>query len=135
MKLNPYLNFNGNCEEAMNFYKDCLGGEFESINYFREGPEEMMGEQVPEHFAGKIMHMTLRFGDNVLMASDSVGAVQPSAAVTLSIGSSDLEETELAFAKLSAGGEITMPLQDTFWGARFGSFIDKFGISWMFNCQ
>ena len=135
MKLNPYLTFKGNCEQALNFYKTCLGGAFESINRFKEGPPEMGGMKVPEEFMEKIMHMTWRFYDNVVMASDSLEEMQEGSSITLSISMEDPDEMEIKFNKLSAGGTITMPLQDTFWEARFGMLTDKFGIKWMFNCQ
>ena len=135
MQLNPYLAFNGNCEEALNFYKECLGGEFESFNRFKDGPEELAGMKVPEHLMDKVMHMTLRFGDNVIMASDSLEEVPAGGNITLSIGMDDVEEMNTVFNKLSGGGQITMPLQDTFWGARFGMFTDRFGVKWMFNSQ
>jgi len=135
MQLNPYLAFNGECEDAMNFYKDCLGGEIESLNRFKDGPKEMMGEPVPEHLLGKVMHMTLRFDENVIMASDSMKQQTVGGNVTLSIGMDSVEKMDAIFNKLSSGGEVSMPLQDTFWGARFGMFTDKFGVSWMFNCH
>ncbi len=135
MKLNPYLMFNGNCEEALNFYKECLGGKFESVNYFKDGPEEMGGKKIPEHLLGKVMHMTLRVDDGIIMASDSMGEVQAGSNITLSINMDDMDEMGAVFNKLSAGGRVTMPLQDTFWGSRFGMFTDKFDIKWMFNCH
>ena len=135
MKLNPYLSFEGTCEEALNFYKKCLGGEFEFVNRYKEGPPEMGGTKIPEEFMEKIMHMTWRFHDNVVMASDILGEIPKGGNITLSINIDDVNEMETVFDALSAGGQVTMPLQDTFWGARFGMFTDKFGIQWMFNCN
>ena len=135
MQLDPYLFFNGNCEEAMNFYKDCFGGEFESINRFKDGPEEMGGKKVPEDFGDKIMHMTLRFDDNVIMASDGMQEAPADGNITLSIGMNDVDEMSAVFNKLSDGGQVTMPLQDTFWGSHFGMCTDKFGMKWMFSCS
>ena len=132
MKLNPYITFDGNCEEAMNFYKDCLGGEFESLNYFKDGPAEM---GAPAHLADKIMHMALRFGDNVLMGADSMGDTPQAGHIALSMNTEGVDGLDDAFNKLSVGGQIIMPLEDTFWGARFGMFMDKFEVKWMFNGQ
>jgi len=134
MQLKPYLFFDGNCEEALNYYKECLGGEFESINRFKEGPEEMGGRKVPEDFSNKIMHMTMRFGDNVIMASDGMDKVSNDGNIMLSISMENVDELDSVFNKLSDGGTVTMPLEDTFWGARFGMFTDKFGVQWMFDC-
>ena len=122
MQLNPYLFFNGNCEEALNFYKECLGGEFESINRFKDGPEEMGGMKVPENFKEKVMHMTWRFDGNVVMASDGFEKVTDGGSVTLSVTVDNVDGMDTVFNKLSEGGQVTMPLQDTFWGARFGMF-------------
>ena len=135
MQLNPYLFFNGNCEEALNFYKECLGGEFESINRFKDGPEEMGGMKVPEKFKEKVMHMTWRFDRNVVMASDGFEKVTDGGSVTLSVTVDNVDGMDTVFNKLSEGGQVTMPLQDTFWGARFGMFTDRYGIKWMFNCE
>ncbi len=135
MQLNPYLFFNGNCEEALNFYKECLGGKFESINRFKDGPEEMGGMKVPENFKEKVMHMTWRFDGNVVMASDGFEKVTDGGSVTLSVTVDNVDGMDTVFNKLSAGGKVTMPLQDTFWGARFGMFTDRYGIKWMFSCE
>ena len=135
MQLNPYLFFNGNCEEALNFYKECLGGEFESINRFKDGPEEMGGMKIPENYKEKVMHMTWRFDGNVVMASDGFEEISDGGNVTLSISTDNVDGMDTVFNKLSEGGKVTMPLQDTFWGARFGMFTDRYGIKWMFNCE
>lgn len=135
MQLNPYLFFNGNCEEALNFYKECLGGEFESINRFKDGPDEMGGMKVPENYKEKVMHRTWRFDGNVVMASDGFEEISDGGNVTLSISMDNVDGMDTVFNKLSEGGKVTMPLQDTFWGARFGMFTDRYGIKWMFNCE
>jgi PhnB protein len=132
MELMPYLTFGGTCEAAMNFYKDCFGGTFESFNYYKDGPADM---GAPEHLNDKIMHMSLRFGDNLLMGSDSMGDAPATGNITLNITTDTVDELDATFEKLSAGGQIEMPLQDMFWGARFGMFTDKYGIKWMLNCQ
>ncbi len=130
MQLSPYLTFGGTCEEAMNFYKDCLGGDFESFNYYKDGPKEM---GAPPTLDNKIMHMSLRFGEYTIMASDSMGDAPAAGNITLNIATDDVDELNTLFHKLSEGGQITMPLGDMFWGARFGMFTDRFGVNLMLN--
>lgn len=132
MKLNPYITFDGTCEAAMNFYRNCLGGEFESLNYFKDGPADM---GAPAHLADKIMHMALRFGDNVLMGADSMGETPTAGNIALSMNADAVGNMDDVFNKLSVGGQIIMPLEDTFWGARFGMSMDKYGVKWMFNAR
>jgi PhnB protein len=132
MQLITYLTFAGNCEEALNFYKEALNGQLLQISHMGEGPME-----VPEHVKGKVMHARLQIGENVLYMSDTF---DPSSVVqgnnfSLSLQPETIDETEDLFNKLSAGGTVKMALQDTFWGARFGMFTDKFGIHWMLNCE
>ncbi len=135
MRLSPSIVFNGNCEEALTFYKDCLDGEFVSFNRFRDGPQEINGVKVPEHLLDKIMHISLRFGDNFIMASDSLEESAAGGNISLFVDTDDSELTDLVFDKLSEGAQVNMPLQDTFWGARFGEITDKFGVRWMFHCR
>jgi PhnB protein len=131
-QLNPYLTFTGNCEEVINFYKNCLDGEIISMNYFEGAPMK-----VPEDYKKKVMHVSLKFEGGVIMASDTLpdNKVVTGSNISLSIGLDDLKKTDEYFNKLSEGGKIIMPLQDTFWGARFGMLTDKFGINWMVNCE
>ena len=134
--VNTYLNFNGNCEEAFNFYKSVFGGEFTYIGRFSEMPEGE-GYSVPETDKNKIMHIGLPIGDTVLMGSDNGGDwaatfVQGNN-FSVSINPESKEEADKLFAGLSTGGNITMVLADTFWGAYFGMLTDKFGINWMIN--
>jgi len=132
--INPYLNFNGNCEEAFNFYKSVFGGEFMDFQRYKDTPSD--GEMSAEE-GEYIMHVALPIGgDNFLMGSDrpsSMGQVTSGDIVQISIQSESDEETNRMFNDLSAGGQVTMPLEETFWGARFGMFVDKFGIQWMIN--
>ena len=132
MQLITYVSFAGNCEEAINFYKDVLGAQVLLVNRMGEGPME-----VPEQVKGKIMHARLQIGENVLYMSDTFdpSSVVQGNNVSLSLQPETLQQTEDLFNKLSAGGTVKMPLQDTFWGARFGMFTDKFGIHWMLNCE
>jgi PhnB protein len=129
--LNPYLTFGGNCREAMEFYQSVLNGDLE-INPFEGAPME-----IPDGYENKVMHASLKFGDAVLMASDSMPGqpVEHGNDAHLSINLQDVREGERIFKGLSAGGQVTMEFQDTFWGARFGSFIDRYGVSWMVNCD
>lgn len=130
--LNVYLFFAGRCEEALTFYKECLGGEVISMQTFGDGPMK-----VDESQKDKVMHAEFRADDIFFMASDGMGDGEKidGNSVTLSINLDDETEQEKIFKKLSDGGEVTMELQDTFWGARFGQLTDKFGINWMLNCD
>ena len=132
MKLITYLTFAGNCEEAINFYKEAIGAEILLVTRMGESPME-----VPENLKGKIMHARLRIGENELYMSDTFepSSVSQGNNVSLSIQIDDTAQLEKLFTRLSAGGTVTMSLQDTFWGARFGMFVDKFGIQWMMNCE
>ena len=126
----PYLNFGGNCEEALNFYKEAFGGEIESIMRYDGAPMD-----VPEDHKNKIMHSHFKAGDLTFMASDAMHGKPPVVGtnVSLSLNFTSPDEQKEIYDKLSDGGTATMPLQDTFWGATFGMCIDKFGINWMFN--
>lgn len=132
-QLNPYLNFDRNCREAMTFYRDCLGGEL-VLQTVSEMPA--MAAQMPPEYADLILHSTLKSGDIQLMASDLNREKQVEGnTVHLCINCDSEDELTAFFSKLSAGGTIIDPLADMPWGARFGSFIDKFGKSWIFNWQ
>jgi PhnB protein len=134
-RLNPYLNFNGNTEEAFNFYKSVFGGEFAMLQRFRDTPE---ATKLPEQDQNKIMHVALPIGNgNVLMATDALESMGQKLSVGnnfyISVSTDSVAETDKLFNGLSAGGKIELPLQKTFWGAYFGMFRDKFGIQWMLN--
>lgn len=136
--INPYLVFNGNCEEAFLFYKSVFGGEFTYIGKFGEMPADAAGGgSVSEADKNKIMHVSLPIGkDTVLMGSDcdsKSGAVAIGANISISINTESKEEADTLFNGLSAGGNPFMPMSQTFWGAYFGMFVDKFGIHWMVN--
>lgn len=132
--INPYLNFSGNCEEALNFYKSVFGGEFLDLQRFKDVPAEA---QLPAEEGEWVMHVSLPIGKGtVLMGSDSpssMGKVINGNNYHISIQTDSQAETDRLFNGLSAGGQVTIPLQETFWGARFGMFVDKFGIQWMVN--
>lgn len=129
--LVPYLFFNGNCREAMTFYRDCLGGNLELMTY-ADGPKD---NPCLKAATDKIMHGCLRDGAFSLMASDMLDD-EPAQGnnVHLNIECESIAETQKLFKALGDGGEIKMPLADTFWGAHFGLLIDKFGMRWMLNC-
>jgi PhnB protein len=132
--LNPYLNFNGNAEEAFNFYKSVFGGEFATVMRF----DQMPGDQKPaSDEANKIMHIALPVGKgNMLMASDVAQAYPQAVAGTnysISITADSEEEARKLFDGLSQGGNVTVPLDKAFWGSLFGMLTDKFGIQWMMS--
>lgn len=127
----PYLAFDGNCREAMEFYKSCLGGELNMHSF-----ETMPGaENMPEEARKGIMHANLIKDSLTLMGSDGGGMKQITKGnnITLSLNCSSDEEIADFFDKLSEGGTVTMPLADQFWGAKFGMLTDKFGFDWMLN--
>jgi len=135
-KINPYLNFDGNTEEAFNFYKSVFGGEFMG-GIMRMGQAPGM-ENIAENEKDRVMHVSLPIlGGYMLMGSDIV----PSAGHKLTVGNNayisihpdSMEEADRIFNKLSAGGEIEMPMENQFWGDYFGSFKDKYGVCWMIN--
>lgn len=134
-QINPYLTFNGNCEEAFNFYKSVFGGEFPYIGRFKDMPDS---EKMPEAAKNLIMHVSLPISEgHVLMGSDSSEAFGQNTVIgnniSVSLNAQSEDEAHKLFNGLSAGGKVTMPLEKTFWGALFGMFTDKFGINWMVN--
>jgi PhnB protein len=132
MELEPYLSFNGNCEEALAFYSEVFGGEVTSLNRFAGSP---MAEGLPPEAGDKIMHANFKSPTLKFMASDNVHQYEPAGNVSLSLGTKDQDEAKRVFGKLSVGGKVEMPLQDTFWGALFGMVTDKYGIYWLMNCE
>ena len=130
MGMNIYLFFNGNCEDAMNFYMESTNGSIESLVRF--GDTQM---PTSEEFKNKIMHCVMYINNTKLMLSDTDGKRKVNFGDNFSIGLdyTDVMEMKTVFNKLSNGGVVTMPLQDTFWGATFGMCTDKFGVNWMFN--
>lgn len=137
-QVNAYLTFNGNCEEAFNFYKSVFGGEFSYIGRFGDMPSGEEGKQMSEDDKNKIMHVTLPISqETVLMGSDTGGEYASQFIqgnnISLSINTDSKEEADRLFNGLSEGGNVTMPLAETFWGAYFGMCTDKFGINWMVN--
>jgi PhnB protein len=131
--INPYINFNGNAEEAFNFYKSVFGGEFAQIMRFKDLASAEF--PVSESEANKIMHIALPIGNNVLMANDVpeiLGKVNENENRSkISISAESKEEADKLFNGLSSGGQIEMPIADSPWGSYFGMFRDKYGIEWM----
>lgn len=132
MRLNSYLMFNGQCEEAFTFYAKCLGGKIEAMMQVAGSPAEA---HMPPEFRDKILHACLSVGDNRLMASDAPSDRYEKAQGTyVSIEVGDPLEAERIFSELSEGGTIRMAFGKTFWAERFGMVIDRFGTPWMVNC-
>ncbi|MFN2500667.1 MAG: VOC family protein [Pyrinomonadaceae bacterium] len=127
--VKPYLSFNGNCKEAIDFYKDALDGEILFTQSYGESPMKDMGP------ADYVMHCTLQVGENHIMACDSPQPATAGNNVSLAVGVDDVEMADRMFEKMADGGSVTMPMQETFWAARFGMLVDKYGINWMFNCE
>lgn len=133
--VNPYLNFNGNTEEAFNFYKSVFGGEFITLQRFKDTPE---ADKIAEADRDKIMHIALPIGKGtILMATDALESMGHPLTVGnnfyMSVNANSEKEADKLFKALSAGGRVTIPLEKAFWGAYFGMFTDKFGIQWMIN--
>jgi PhnB protein len=130
-KIINYLTFNGNCREAMNYYAQCFQGEA-NIMTFAESP---MASQTPPNYLDKVMHSNLIIGDFILYASDVMPGQEVNAGdqISLSVDCKSEEEIDSYFDFLAKEGKVTMPLQKTFWGAKFGVLTDKYGIPWMFN--
>ncbi len=132
-QLNPYLNFSNNCREAMNFYKDCLGGE---LTMQTVGEMPAMAAQMPPEYKDSIVHSTLNSGGMVIMGSDMVrGTRVEGNTVHLCINCTSAEELNNLFAKLAVGGTITDPVADMPWGGLYGSLTDKYSKQWVFNFQ
>lgn len=133
MSMNAYLNFDGHCEDAFKFYEKALGGKIEAVLPFAGTPAE---EFAPPEWANKIMHAKLVVGDGVLMGSDSPpGMFKPMQGMSVAYHVDDPAEAEKVFAALADGGNVTMPIEETFWARRFGMLVDRFGTPWMINCD
>ena len=137
--INPYLTFNGTCEEAFTFYKSVFGGEFPFMGRFKDMPP-MDGKSVPAEEGNKIMHVSLPVSkETTLMGSDTSSAFGPAPVAgtnfSLSVNTDSEAEADKIFKALSAGGKVTMPMSKTFWGSYFGMLTDKFGIAWMVSFE
>jgi len=133
MQLHPYLTFNGQCETAFKFYAQCLGGKIVFMQKHKGSPME---NQVPAEWGDKILHASLSVGDEVLMGSDAPpDRFEKPKGFSVALQIKDPTEAERVFNALAKGGVVQMPIQQTFWAARFGMVADQFGIPWMINCE
>jgi len=132
-KLNPYLNFPGTAEKAIKLYESALGAKTEGLQRFGDVP----GMDIAAEDKGRVMHAALTIGGGVIMISDTMPGhpVTPGTNTHVVLDFDDPADETRKFEALAAGGKVTMPLNDTFWGARFGMLVDAFGINWMFNCD
>jgi PhnB protein len=132
MQLIPYLLFDGQCEEAFQFYARCFGGKIESMFPYAGSPME---KSTPPELLSKIMHATLSFDGQVLMGADvSPADYKKPQGFSAAIGLNDLAEAKRIFQELAEGGTVQMPLQETFWAVGFGMLVDRFRIPWMVSC-
>jgi len=131
MDVQPYLFFDGRCEEAMEFYKTALGAEIKALLRFKDNPEPQPG-MTPAGAENKVMHANFRIGDTDVLASDGHCLGQPKfQGFSLALSAKNEAEAERKFAALADGGQVQMPLAKTFFSPRFGMVADKFGIGWM----
>ena len=130
MQVIPYLSFNGNCEEAVNFYVNSFGGKITELNRYADSPMESSEAQ-----KNQIMHTEFQLGDSTIYAADNFEGQPyiPGNTVSLTVNCDTEQRIEAMYATLAADGMVHMPLQDTFWGAKFAALTDKFGITWGLN--
>jgi PhnB protein len=131
MEVTPYLMFLGNCKEAFEFYEKALGGKLDVMTY-GQSPE---ASKMPAEMHNQVIHARLAAGTSVIMGSDCPpDRYTKPQGFSVAVGTKDPAETEQVFNALAQGGQVQMPLQQTFWSAKFGMLQDKFGIAWMVNC-
>ena len=132
MKVQAYISFSGRCEEALAFYKKCMGAEITSLLRWKDSPDEAM--KSPPGYEEKIMNAAFRIGETELMADDGMGKnTAEFKGMMLAIEVADDAEAKRVFTALGEGGNVTMPLMKTFWTSSFGTVTDKFGVPWMVN--
>ena len=132
MQIQPYLFFNGRCEEAIEFYRHALGAEVTMLMRFKDSPEPPPPGMLPPGFENKVMPASLRIGEATVMASDGTCPASPDfQGFSLSITVPSMETADRLFEALAHGGQVQMPLSKTFWSPRFGMVTDRFGVSWM----
>jgi PhnB protein len=132
MQISPYLSFKGECETAFKFYERVLGGTLGEI--FRYGGTSLAGS-VPPDWSDKVMHANLTVGGLRLMGADVADGHEEARGFSLSIQITSTADAERIFQELAEGGTVTMPLEKTFWAARFGMVVDRFGVPWLINCE
>jgi PhnB protein len=132
MQIQPYLSFEGRCDEAIEFYKKALGAEVQMLVRFKDHPEPKPPGMINPETENKVMHATLRIGDSVMMASDGrCGGKAVFSGTSLSLSAANPAEVERLFGALADGGTVTMPLGKTFFSSSFGMVQDRFGVHWM----
>jgi PhnB protein len=132
MQIQPYLNFDGRCEEAINFYKKALGAELTMLMRYSETPDAPPPGMVPPGSENKVCHAAFRIGESTVMASDGGCRGTPGfQGITLNLSVANEAEADRAFTALTEGGKVEMPLMKTFFSPRFGMVQDRFGVSWM----
>lgn len=131
--IQPYLFFNGRCDEAVEFYRKALGAEVQMLMRYKESPEPPKPGMVPPGWENKVMHTSLRIGETIVMASDGCGEKASFEGFSLSLSVPTEADADRAFAALSDGGQVRMPLTKTFWSPRFGMLQDRFGIGWIIS--
>lgn len=133
MQVNPYLSFKGDCEAAFKCYEQCLGAQLGGI--FRYGGTPL-AQQVPDDWADKVMHCSLTIGNQELMGGDvAPDRYEEPKGFSLSIQIKSTADAERIFCELAENGKVVLPLEKTFWAARFGMLVDRFGIPWLINCE
>ncbi len=132
--IQPYLFFDGRCEEAIKFYEKAIGAKVEMMMRFKDAPDPPPPGMVPPGSEDKVMHASLQVGDSIVMASDGSCGGKPSfSGFSLSLTAPDVAAATKAFNALAEGGQVTMPLGKTFWSPCFGMLADRFGVGWMIN--
>ena len=132
MNVEPYLFFEGRCEEAVEFYRRALGAEVTALMRYKDSPEPPPPGKIPPGSDNKVMHANFRIGNTTVMASDGLCSGKPSfQGFSLSINAASDAEAERLFAALGDGGQVQMPMSKTFFSSRFGMVADRFGVSWM----
>ena len=133
MRVSPYLSFNGQCEQAFKLYEQTFGGQSGPMFRYAGSP---MADQVPPDWQDKIMHGSVAVGGLVLMGADvAPPSYEEAKGFSLSVHIANVADAERIFHDLAEGGRVVMPLERTFWAARFGMVIDRFGIPWTINCE
>ena len=131
-QVQPYLFFDGRCEEAIEFYKSALGAKVDMLMRFKDSPEPVPAGMCAPNSGDKVMHSAFRVGDSLIMASDGMAGGKPEfKGFSLSVNAADAAEADRMFAALGKGGSVTMPLGKTFFSPRFGMVTDRFGVGWM----
>jgi PhnB protein len=133
--VRPYLIFGGCCEEALEFYRTALGAQVDFLLRYRDSPEPLPPGMVLPGFENKVLHATFRIGETIIMAADASEAGPGFSGFLLSVVVPTAAEADRAFAALSAGGQVKMPLAKTFWAPRFGVLTDRFGLGWKISVE